>query len=81
MPTKKYESVSEDKFHTKLSQPEDHLMADALGALSTESNVKNDTISITQSLINDESGNKSEFNDLKMSDDNIEANGSKTKET
>lgn len=69
---------------TNFSQPEDQLLAAAVGVLSSHSNVKNNTISITQSLIHDESANihdvsKKELDDLKLNNGNIEANGNEKK--
>ncbi|TMW46790.1 hypothetical protein DOY81_008130, partial [Sarcophaga bullata] len=80
------ERVDKGELQTKSSQPEDQLLATAVGVLSSHSNVKNNTISITQSLIQDECGNaddvsKSELDNLKLNNGNIEAIGSEKKST
>lgn len=91
MTTEKFESsntpterVDKGQLQTNFSQPEDQLLAAAVGVLSSHSNMQNNTISITQSLIRDESGNiddvsKREMDDLKLNNGNIEANGSEKK--
>ena len=75
MTTEKFESsntptefANKGELQTKFSQPEDKVLAAAVEVFSSQSNVKNNTMSTTQSLIHDESGNIHDASQTELDD-------------